>query len=412
MSYATPPPLPRALPSEVGLSQSRLTKLSDRLRGGVERGDIPGVIVVIGRRGRIAYEECFGVRDPRNGAPMTPESIFRIASMTKPITSMAAMMLVEDGGMCLTDAVSLHLPEFEALQVGKVYVGPDGTAQLQTAPTSKAMTVHDLLRHTSGLGYTFTGPHPIKQLYQEHQVSAPSITIAEHVRRLGRLPLLHQPGSTWEYGVSTDVLGRVIEVVSGQSLPEFVHRRIAVPLGLADTAFHAPSSDAYRVAYPQCEGPDNVVPDIPNPTTPATFSSGGGGMVSTAGDYSRLCQCWLNGGQLDGVRLMSRKTLELMTSNHLPPALRFGEDMSFFGTSLPSPEFGCGFGLGFAVRTASGLSPLLGSTGMYSWSGIYGTSFWVDPKEEIFGVVMLQSMAMRSVYRKLVQTMVYQAIDD
>lgn len=407
-----PTALPRALPAEVGLSPSRLAKLSERLHQRVARGDIPGAVVIVGRRGRIAYEACFGVRNPATGAPMTADSIFRIASMTKPITSLAAMMLVEDGQMCLTDAVSQHLPEFAAMQVGEVHTGPDGTAQLRTVPAARAMTVHDLLRHTSGLGYTFTGQHPIKQLYQQHQVSDPGISLAEHVRRLGPLPLLHTPGSTWEYGVSSDVLGRVIEVVSGQSLPDFVQARICAPLGLADTAFQAPSTDLHRAAYPQGEGPDQAVPAIPDPTTRATFSSGGGGMVSTAGDYARLCQCWLNGGVLDGVRLVSRKTLELMTSNHLPASTRFGAEMSFFGSSLPSPEYGYGFGLGFAVRTAAGLNPLPGSVGMYAWSGIYGTSFWVDPRESLFGIVMLQSMAMRSVVRKLVQTLVYQAIDD
>jgi CubicO group peptidase (beta-lactamase class C family) len=406
MPLHPPAPLPRALPAQVGLSSTRLAKLSGRMRQAVERGDIPGAVVIVGRRGHIAYEDCWGVRDPATGAPMTPDSIFRIASMTKPITSLAAMMLVEDGCMCLTDPVSQHLPEFATLQVD----GASNTAA--PALAARAMTVHDLLRHTSGLGYAFTGRHPLKQLYQQHQVSHPDISTAEHVRRLSQLPLLYAPGSTWEYGVSTDVLGHIIERVSGQTLAAFVHARISAPLGLADTAFHAPAHDAQRAAHPQAEGPDHVVPAIPAPTTAIAFASGGGGMVSTAHDYARLCQFFLNGGILDGTRLVSRKTVELMTSNHLPADVQFGADMSFFGSSRPSPDNGYGFGLGFAVRTAAGLNPLPGSVGMYSWSGIYGTSFWVDPREELYGLLMLQSMSMRSVYRKLVQTMVYQAIDD
>lgn len=402
--------LPHAAPEEVGLCPTRLARLSARMREGVERAEIPGAILQIARRGRVAYEECFGYRDPATQAPMRADSIFRIASMTKPITSMAAMMLAEEGRLSLTDEVSQHLSEFSNLRV----LDPNATItdpeNLPTVPLERAMTIQDLLRHTSGLAYAFMGTHPLKQRYQALQVSDPQITNEEHVRRLSTLPLLHQPGSTWEYGVSTDVLGRVIEKVSGQSLDDFVRCRITEPLKLHDTAFHAPESQSERCAHAGPEGAARQLPNIPAVTAPALFKSGGGGMVSTASDYARLCQLWLNGGELEGQRLLSRKTLALMTSNHLSATMRFGPEMTLFGPGTPSPEYGHGFGLGFSIRTEPGLSPLPGSVGTYAWSGIYGTSFWVDPQEDLFCVLMLQSVSQRAIYRRLVQTLVYQAL--
>lgn len=212
--------------------------------------------------------------------------------------------------------------------------------------------------------------------------------------------------------MSTDVLGRVVEVVSGQTLAEFVHQHITTPLQLHDTAFHAPESDAARAAWPQPEGPQMQLPPVPPVTQAMAFESGGGGMVSTISDYARLCLFWRNGGQLDGVRLLSRKTVALMTANHLPAGVRMGPDMAYFGAQLPSPDVGQGFGLGFGVRTAAGLNPLPGSVGDFSWSGIYGTFFWIDPQEDLFAILMMQSMAQRIPYRTVMRQGVYQALVD
>ena len=407
-----PPALPRAKPEAVGLSSERLARLTARMQQGVDEGEIPGAVVWVARRGKVAYEQCFGLREPQSGAPMTMDAIFRIASMSKPVTSMAIMMLAEQGLLALGDPVEQYLPEFAQLQVGKLVTGDDGTLTLAREPLKRAMTIQDLLRHTSGLAYGFTGNHPIKQAYNKARLGRFGDTNAEFITKLAQLPLLHQPGSTWEYSVSTDVLGRIVEVVSNQSLDDFVARHIAGPLQLPDTGFAAPHGEAHRAAYPQPGGPDLQLPAIPKPTDDLAFKSGGGGMVSTVADYARLCQLWLNGGELDGVRLLSRKSMALMASDHLPPGTHMGPEMAFFGANLPSPDVGQGFGLGFAVRTAPGRNPLPGSVGDFSWSGIYGTYFWIDPQEDLFAVFMMQSPAMRLPYRALMRNLVYQAIED
>jgi CubicO group peptidase (beta-lactamase class C family) len=407
-----PPTLPRAKPEAVGLSSERLARLTARMQQGVDEGEIPGAVVLVSRRGKVAYEEAFGVREPQSGAPMGTDAIFRIASMSKPVTSMAIMMLAERGLLALGDPVEQYLPEFAQLQVGKLVTGDDGTLTLAREPLKRAMTIQDLLRHTSGLAYGFTGNHPIKQAYNQAKVGRHGDTNAELITKLAGLPLLHQPGAAWEYSVSTDVLGRIVEVVSDQPLDAFVAEHIAGPLRLADTGFTAPAAQAHRAAYPQPEGPELQLPAIPKPTDDLAFKSGGGGMVSTAADYARLCQLWLNGGELDGVRLLSRKTVATMASDHLPPGTPMGPEMNFFGSHLPSPDVGQGFGLGFAVRTAPGRNPLPGSVGDFSWSGIYGTYFWIDPQEELFAVFMMQSPAMRLPYRALMRNLVYQAIED
>ena len=404
--------LPRAKPEAVGLSSERLKRLTARFEQGVSTGEIPGAIVWVSRRGKVAYEQTFGLRDPQAGAPMRADAIFRIASMSKPITSLAIMMLMERGQLGLNDPVEQHLPEFANLKVGKPVAGADGQTSFELEPLKRSMTVQDLLRHTSGLVYGFTGIHPIKQAYNKAKVGSPRDTNAELITKLAQLPLLHQPGTAWEYSVSTDVLGRIVEVVSGQTLDAFVAEHITGPLKMVDTGFFAPESQAHRAAYPQPEGPDKQMPLVPKPTDDQAFKSGGGGMVSTMADYARMAQFWLNFGELDGVRLVSRKTVELMASDHLPPGTAMGPEMNFFGSHLPSADMGQSFGLGFAVRTAAGLNPLPGSVGDFAWSGIYGTYFWIDPKEQLFAVLMMQSPALRVPYRVLMRDLVYQAIVD
>ena len=354
--------------------------------------------------------ESFGLRDPDANAPMKSDAIFRIASMTKPFTSLAIMMLAEEGKLSIVEPASKYLPEFKDLKVGVVKPGADGKSEVQLEPLRSPMTLQDLLRHTSGLTYGLAGSNPLKQGYVDAKVSDPNDTNAELVTKLSKLPLLYQPGTTWEYSVSTDVLGRIVEVVSGLPLDQFVAERIAKPLKLADTGFSVPPSKANRGAKPQKEGPKNELPKIPPVDADQKFKSGGGGMVSTALDYARFCQFWLNGGDLDGVRLVSRKTVELMTADHLPPGTQMGADMFRFEALMPSPSMGQGFGLGFAVRNDVGRNPLPGSPGDYYWGGAHGTYFWIDPKEKMFAVLMMQSPLSRLPYRYLMRALVYQAL--
>jgi CubicO group peptidase (beta-lactamase class C family) len=405
--------MPRAeRPEDVGLSAERLARLSERMRQGVERGELPGAVVLVARRGRIAYRESFGLRDPESRAPMRADAIFRIASMTKPFTSLAVMMLAEEGRLSIADPVARYLPAFRDLKVAVVRRDADGRPETLLEAPRRPMTVHDLLRHTSGLTYGLAGPHPVKQAYVDAKVGSSDDTNEQLVAKLARLPLVFQPGTTWEYSVSTDVLGRIVEVVSGMPLERFIAERIAGPLKLVDTGFAVPQSKAERGARPQREGPANELPRIPPVTADLPYKSGGGGMVSTAADYARFCQFWLNGGTLDGVRLVSRKTVELMTTDHLPPGAAMGPDMTRFEALLPSADVGQGFGLGFAVRTAAGRNPLHGSVGDYFWGGAFGTFFWIDPKEQMFAILMMQSPQARLPYRYLMRELVYQAVID
>ena len=400
-----------ATPEEVGLSSARLARLSARMQQGVANGELPGAVLLIGRHGKIAYQETFGLRDPQAGAPMMPDAIFRIASMSKPITSLAIMILAEEGRLSIADPASKYLPEFANLKVGIVKPGADGKPSVATEAPRNPMTVQDLLRHTSGLTYGLPGANPIKQAYVDAKIGDRNDTNATLITKLSKLPLVYQPGTTWEYSYSTDVLGRIVEVVSGQSLDRFVAERITGPLKMRDTGYSAPMSASARGARPHAEGPKKVVPNIPVVTDDLPFKSGGGGMVSTAADYARFCQFMLNGGELDGVRLVSRKTIELMTANHLPPGTPIGSDMYRFEALAPSADMGQGFGLGYAVRTDTGRNPLPGTAGDYFWGGAYGTYFWIDPKENMYVVLMMQSPQARLPYRYLLRQMIYQAVE-
>lgn len=409
------PGLPWATsPETVGLGSERLQRLSARLQLGVDHGEIPGAVALVARRGQLAYLESFGRLNPAEGTAMRPDAIFRIASMTKPITSLAIMMLMEQGRLALLDPVAKYLPELAQLKVGRVLPATEGAPpQVELEPLARPITLHDLLRHTAGITYGVPGSaNPLKQAYIAAKLGHKNDSNTAFITKLSQLALLDQPGTTWEYGMGTDVLGRVVEVVSGQTLAEFVHQHITAPLQLHDTAFHAPESAAARAAWPQPEGPQMQLPPVPPVTQALAFESGGGGMVSTISDYARLCLFWRNGGQLDGVRLLSRKTVALMTANHLPAGVRMGPDMAYFGAQLPSPDVGQGFGLGFGVRIAAGLNPLPGSVGDFSWSGIYGTFFWIDPQEDLFAILMMQSMAQRIPYRGVMRQGVYQALVD
>lgn len=404
--------LPKAkAPEEVGLSSARLERISAWMKTDIEKGLIPGAVILIARDGKIAYFEAFGYGNREKNVPMTHDAIFRIMSMTKPFTSLAVMMLAEEGKIQLYYPVSRYLPEFKDLRVGvEKKDEPSGKVELVFEPPRREMTIHDLLRHTSGLTYGFARS-PVEDLYNVNRVFNWDQTNAEMVTKLSRLPLRFQPGTTWEYSMSTDVLARVVEVVSGMDFETFIRERIARPLKLVDTGFWvgSPARQANIAELPK-EQPSPFAQDV---TRPNKWHSGGAGLVSTAADFARFCQMFLNGGRLDGVNLVSRKTVELMTANHLPPGTKFGPlTYPLFGAFSPAPENGHGFGLGFSVRTEAGLNSLPGSVGDYSWAGALGTFFWVDPRERLIAVKMMQAPAQRLHYRYLLRQYVYQALLD
>jgi CubicO group peptidase (beta-lactamase class C family) len=391
-------PLPPAAPEEIGLSPARLARLGEVMGGEIERGRVPGAVALIARRGRLGYFESFGRRDPAGGEPMTKDAIFRIYSMTKPITSVAAMMLWEEGRFLLGDPIGKYLPDLSRLDVA---VDRDG--EIERVPALRAVTIQDLLRHTSGLTYEFRGSGPVHRMYRSAKVDSRAQSNADQVATLGRMPLLHQPGTRWEYGRSTDVVGRLIEVLSGQKLGAFFEQRILAPLGMLDTAFHVPPRHHSRLAEAFGKDPDSgVTVQLLEVRDPPTFESGGGGLVSTAADYARFLQMLLNGGTLDGRRLLSRKSIELMTADHLGP-ITGAPDLL-----LP----GHGFGLGFAVRLQAGIAPVPGSIGQYFWGGLAGTTFWIDPAEQLFALMLIQAPGLRDYYRTLFRDLVYAAVDD
>jgi CubicO group peptidase (beta-lactamase class C family) len=391
-------PLTPAAPEEIGLSSDRLARLGRVLRDEAARGRVPGGVALVARCGRIGYLDSFGRRDPDSDAPMTADAIFRIYSMTKPIASVAAMMLWEEGKFLLSDPIGKYLPALADLTVGVV----EGH-ELKRVPLARPVTIQDLLRHTSGLTYEFRGSGPVQKLYTAAKIHRRSQSNAEHVETLSKLPLLHQPGTRWEYGRSTDVLGRLIEVLSGERLGEHFQRRILGPLGMTDTAFHVPPGSHGRIAESFARDPDSggAVQLLDVRTAPA-FESAGGGLVSTIGDYARFLQMLLDGGVAGATRYLSRKTLELMTADHLGPITGAADLL------LP----GHGFGLGFSVRLQAGIAHVPGSVGQYFWGGLAGTTFWVDPAEELLAILMIQAPGQRDYYRTLFRDMVYAAFDD
>jgi CubicO group peptidase (beta-lactamase class C family) len=391
-------PLPRAVPEEIGLSTVRLARLGEVMAGEIERERVPGAVALVARRGRLGYFESFGRADAASGAPMAKDTIFRIYSMTKPITSVAAMMLWEDGRFLLSDPIAKYLPDLSRLDVAA-----DRDGEIERVPALRAVTIQDLLRHTSGLTYEFRGSGPVHKMYRSAKIDSRAQSSADQVATLGRMPLLYQPGTRWEYGRSTDVVGRLVEVLSGQKLSAFFEQRILAPLGMVDTAFHVPPRHHSRLAEAFGRDPDSgVTVQLLEVRDPPNFESGGGGLVSTAADYARFLQMLLNGGTLDGRRLLSRKTVELMTADHLGP-ITGAPDLL-----LP----GHGFGLGFAVRLHAGIAHVPGSIGQYFWGGLAGTTFWIDPAEQLFALMLIQAPGLRDYYRTLFRDLVYAAVDD
>jgi CubicO group peptidase (beta-lactamase class C family) len=404
-SMAQPSPIPKtaavsAQAAALGFSPQRLDRLTAALAQGVEAREIPGAVMIVQRNGKVVYAATLGYRDAAQHLPMAKDTRFALASMTKPIVSAAAMTLVEEGRLSLADPVSKYIPEFASLKVGREVADPaTGDHRLERDPMDRQPTIQDLMRHTSGLTYPPPfGNSLVQRLYGEASLLDFTQTNAEFVAKLVKLPLAYQPGTTFEYGVSTDVLGRIVEIVSGQPLDAFIKARITDPLGMADTSFTIP--DVERFARSSGTAP---LPSV----DPRRFS-GGGGLVGTASDYARFAQMMLNGGELDGVRILSPHAVDMMRSNQLPPNVaQGGYDLGF---AQPSAAMGQGFGLGFAVRMEAGRNPLPGSVGDYYWAGSLGTYFWIDPRENLVVVLLTASSPSREHYRALARNLVYQAL--
>jgi CubicO group peptidase (beta-lactamase class C family) len=376
------------------LDAGKVGELEKAFAAEVEKKKIPGAVMLISRDGQVAYEKALGVQDPVTGAPMRMDSIFRIYSMTKPIVSVVAMQLVEEGRIGLDDPVSRYMPDLKGLKVG---VEKDG--KLEMVPANREMTIRDLLRHTSGFTYGVFGKGMVKTLYGKEGVDATDITNAELVRRLTKVPLMYQPGTMWEYGRSTDVLGHLIERLTGQELDQVLEARVFKPLKMADTGFWVPLAKQDRVAEAFEKDPESAASyRLLQVRYKPTYFAGGQGLVSTAHDYLRFARMMLNGGELDGVRIISQASHAEMTRDQLQ--------------GIKSPLQVYGFGLGVAVRQKAEGGSAPGSVGEYNWSGYGGTTFWVDPKEGLIAILMTQGPNQRTHTRTLFRKQVYGALAD
>ncbi len=386
--------IPRAVPEEVGMSAARLQRITPIMQRWVDDGKIPGALTMIAREGKLVHFEKFGLQDVATAKPIEFGTIFRIYSMTKPITSVAVMMLYEEGHFQLNTPVSEFIPAFKDM---KAYAN-HGDAIVDA---EREVTVKHLLTHTAGLIYGGDWVHPINDRYRGADFFGGDL--AHMVQELGSIPLLHHPGDAWNYGMSTDVLGYLVEVVSGMPFAEFLKKRIFEPLDMVDTDFSVPGekADRYATLYePTEDGGIQVLENAPVSSGPLSFfHAGGAGLQSTAADYLRFCQMMLNEGELDGVRLLGRKTVELITMNHI------SEDWQ------PLWRTGSGFGLGFAVVTNVAETHSLGSLGTYSWGGLASTIFWIDPVEELIGILMTQLIG-DAPFHPQFRVLTYQAIID
>ena len=411
--------LETATPEQLGMSSARLERIAEALKKEVSDGKLPGAVVIVARKGKIVYSGATGFQDKAANKPMAANSIFRIYSMTKPLVSVAAMMLVEDGVIQLTDPVSKFLPAFKDMQVSVASTGADGKAAFTNVAAAKPIIVQDLLRHSAGLAYAeITKNEPVKAAYVEAKFSQPGIheydsrgmTPAEQVARIAKAPLIHQPGTTWEYSMAVDILGRVIEEASGKRLAVFLDERLFKPLKMVDSGFWVPPSKISRLAQPLPVDPaSGLKTSVLDVSAEPKNDSGGAGAVSTATDYLRFGQMLLNGGELDGERVLSRSTIKLMTSDHLGTRVAAPSQPGELLLGTP----GYTFGLGFAVRQGDGVAGVPGSAGEFMWAGYAGTFFWVDPREELVGVYMTQAPSpIRAYYRKMFKALVYQALVD
>jgi CubicO group peptidase (beta-lactamase class C family) len=396
------PALPRAEPESVGLSSARLRRIGEALRRDIEAAQLPGAVVGIMRAGKLAHLEAVGMRDPASREPLKTDAVFSIASMTKPMTSTAVMLLVEEGRVLLADPVSKYLPPLAELKVAE----PGGSVR---AP-KQLPTIQDLLRHTSGLTYRDRGTTPAHALYPGSSVwAAERMPKEEAIAALAKSPLLFDPGSNWEYGFSTDVLGFVVEAVTGKPLGSVLQERVWGPLGMTDTSFALPAGKRPRYALALPKDPvTGAANTIPHHATDKSqkWESGGGGTVSTATDYLRFAEMFRSGGKLGSVEILGRGTVALMTADHLPASFT-----NMIADKMDPAATGYGFGLGFAVRRQDGIAAMAGSAGDFYWSGVYGTYFWVDPKEQLTVVFMAAAPGqIRLRYRQMLRNLVYQAL--
>jgi CubicO group peptidase (beta-lactamase class C family) len=399
--YAKPP-----LVAVSGFSPEKLARVGDYMRNEIATGKIPGAILLIQQHGKPVYFEKFGFRDIESRHPMTDDTIFRLYSMSKPVTSVAAMMLVEDGKLALDDPLSKYIPAFADVKVGVEKRDDNGTPALKLEPLQRPITIEDLLRHTSGITYGFYGESAVRKLYANADLFAGDSDNADFADRLAKLPLAEQPATQWDYGHSTDILGRVIEVVSGKSLFQFEKQRLLDPLGMSETGFYI-ADEAKRplIAEPM---PDDrfvsPVAGIRDPMERRRWESGGAGMVGTTGDYARFAQMLLNGGTLEGRRYLKPETVALMTSDHIGPETKIARDDFYF------PGGDSGFGLGFAVRTSQPPNTRL-PLGEYRWDGVAGTFFFIDPKDDLFAICMMQTPSQRGRIQTELKALIYEALE-
>ena len=400
-------PLPRAKPEDAGLSSQRLALIANAVNAEIARDQLPGAVLAIARRGRLVYFETFGSRDKAAGAPMPADAIFNIASMTKPMVAVAALQLYEQGRLLMDDPLDKYFPKFANMQVAVLNASKDTI--VERVPAARKITIQDLFRHTSGLIYGGRGTTAVHKLYPDGSTGpATSMTGAEFLDRLSGLPLLHQPGTVWDYGYGIDVLGLVVEQLSEQSLGRYLQEHVFKPLGMADTGFRVSADQAARYAKALPNDPLTGKPqNLMALTEPLKFECGGGCAVSTASDYLRFALMLMGHGQLDGTPILGRKTVEYMLSNQLGPEVR-----NLIGNADPT-RADYGFGLGLAVRTTPGVARMMGSIGDFNWPGASGTNWWADPREQLAVVWMAQSPgAVRWKYRQMINALVYQALID
>ena len=385
-----------ARPESVGISSQRLGRLTSEMKSLTERGAVPGVVTMVARKGKVVHFEAAGKRELESGSPMKKDTIFRIYSMTKPITGVAMMILMEQGKWQLDDPVSKYIPEFANLQVAKV---DPASGAVKSVAADHPMTMRELMSHSAGLSYGFGGT-PVDKLYAQNKVYDPAQPLQTMIERMAKVPLIFQPGERWHYSLAVDVQGYIVEKLSGQSLADFIQQHIFAPLKMVDTAFHVPTEKLDRFAEFYLRDKDGKFSKHPNTdfTQPPVFLSGGGGLVGTASDYMRFCQMLLNGGVLDGQRILSPLSVKLMRTNMLPE-------------SAPTYAPGVGFGLDFAVVEDPALAGGYYGEGTYFWGGFAGTWFWIDPVHELIVVGMIQQRdGDVTDFRGLSRSLTYQAI--
>jgi CubicO group peptidase (beta-lactamase class C family) len=398
-------PLPRAKPEDVGLSSERLARIGTVLKADIEAGRIPGAVIAIARHGKLVALDAYGWRDKAANLPMTTDTIFNIASMTKPMTAVGALMLYEQGKLTIDDPLSKYFPKFASMNVA---INDDGEPTNDIRPATRPITMQDLMRHTSGIIYGGRGTSVVHKMYPAgSSAAAQEYDGARFMDKLATLPLLYQPGTVWDYGFGLDVLGLVIEKVSGQTLGQYLQASLFAPLGMTDTVFAMPAEKAERYARPLPTDPDtgNAQARTPELTKPLAFECGGGCAASTASDYLRFAMMLMNRGRAGEARVLAPRTVDYMLSDQLGTGIK-----NLVGNADPT-RAGYGFGLGLAVRTTPGVVKMMGSVGQFSWPGASGTDWWVDPKEEL-AVVYLSAAPgpIRWHYRQKINALVYQSI--